>query len=154
MLTRVRRLTTPLTVLLLAAGTALGTVAVAGSAAANQGGVPAIPLNTGQETTGSNTGASGFFSYTVEGAMLCYTLTVRDLSVPATAAHIHLAPRHVAGPIEIPLMVGSETTFEISTCTTPDDPVALAGLLANPRSYYVNVHTPTFPGGEVRGQLK
>ena len=103
MLTRVRRLTTPLAVTLLAGGTALGTVAVASSAAADQGGVPAIPLNTEQETTGSNTGASGFFSYTVQGAMLCYTLTVRDLSVPATAAHIHLAPRHVAGPIEIHL---------------------------------------------------
>jgi hypothetical protein len=153
MLTRVRRLTTPLTVTLLAAGTTLGTVAVAGSAAANQGGVPAIPLNTEQETTGSNTGASGFFSYTVEGAMLCYTLTVRDLSVPATAAHIHFGPRHVAGPIEIHLVVGSGTSFEISACTTPD-PADLAGLLASPRSYYVNVHTPTFPGGEVRGQLK
>jgi hypothetical protein len=154
MLSRVRRLTTPLAVTLLAGGTALGTVAVASSAAANPGGVPAIPLNTEQETTGSNTGASGFFSYTVEGAMLCYTLSVRDLSVPATAAHIHLGPRHVAGPIEIHLMVGSGTTFAISRCTTPDDPADLAGLLANPRSYYVNVHTPTFPGGEVRGQLK
>ena len=154
MLTRVRRLTTPLAVTLLAGGTALGTVAVASSAAANAGGVPAIPLNTEQETTGSNTGASGFFSYSIEGDELCYTLFVRDLSVPATAAHIHLGPRHVAGPVEIPLMVGSGTTFEISTCTTPDDPADLAGLLANPRSYYVNVHTPTFPGGEVRGQLK
>ena len=90
MLTRVRRLTIPLAVTLCAGGTALGTVAVASSAAADQGGVPAIPLNTEQETTGSNTGASGFLSYTIEGAMLCYTLTVRDLSVPVTMAHIHV----------------------------------------------------------------
>ena len=154
MLTRVRRLTTPLAVTLLAGGTALGTVAVASSAAADQGGVPAIPLNTEQETTGSNTGASGFFSYTIEGDELCYTLTVRDLSVPATAAHIHLGPRHVAGPIVIHFTVGSGTTFDGSRMRDPGDPADLAELLANPRSYYVNVHTPTFPGGEVRGQLK
>ena len=122
MLTRVRRLTTPLAVTLLAGGTALGTVAVASSAAADQGGVPAIPLNTEQETTGSNTGASGFFSYTVQGAMLCYTLTVRDLSVPVTAAHIHVGPRHVAGAIVIHLTVGSGTSFETSACTTPAAP--------------------------------
>jgi hypothetical protein len=153
MLTRGRRLTAPLAVSLLAAGTALGTVAVAGSAAAKQGGVPAIPLNTEQETTGSNTGASGFFSYRVDGAMLCYTLTVRDLSVPVTAAHIHVAPRHVPGPVVIPLTVGSGTTFETSTCTTAA-PADLAALQANPRNYYVNVHTSAFPGGEIRGQLK
>lgn len=51
----------------------------AGAATANPGGTPAIPLNTEQETTGSNTGASGFFSYTIEGGELCYTLTARNL---------------------------------------------------------------------------
>ncbi len=30
----------------------------------------------------------------------------------------------------------------------------IAAIVANPRNYYVNVHTPLFPGGEVRGQLK
>jgi hypothetical protein len=153
MLTRVRRLTTPLAITLLAAGTALGTVAVAGSAAADQGGVPAVPLNTEQETTGSNTGASGFFSYTIEGGQLCYTVTVRNLSANAVAAHIHVGPRHVAGPVVIPLVVPLATSFETSGCTTPA-PAVLADLQANPRAYYVNVHTPTFPGGEVRGQLK
>jgi len=101
MLARVRILT-PVAATLLALGTAIGTVAVAGPAAANPGGVPAIPLNTEQETTGSDTGASGFFSYTIQGSQLCYTLEVRGLSLPAVAAHIHKAPRHVAGPIVIP----------------------------------------------------
>jgi CHRD domain len=153
MLSRIRTLTTPAAAALLLAGTALGTVAVAGPAAADAGGVPAIPLNTEQETTGSNTGASGFFSYTIEGSELCYTLTVRDLSADAVAAHIHLAPRHVAGPIVIPLAVAPGTSFELSTCVTVDAQL-LAAVQENPRNYYVNVHTPTFPGGEVRGQLK
>ncbi|HEU4849599.1 MAG TPA: CHRD domain-containing protein [Terrimesophilobacter sp.] len=123
------------------------------AANAVKGGTPAIPLNTEQETTGSNTGASGFFSYTIDGDQLCYTLTARDLSVPAVAAHIHFGPRNVAAPIVIPLMVGAGTDWTVQTCTTAD-----AGLLeavaADPSAYYVNVHTPTFPGGEIRGQLK
>lgn len=153
MLTRIRRLTTPLAVTLLAGGTALGTVAVASSAAADQGGVPAIPLNTEQEVTGSNTGASGFFSYTIDGDELCYTVTVRDLSADAVAAHIHLAPRHVAGPIVIELEVPPERSFTASDCVFVEGSL-LADLQANPKAFYVNVHTPTFPGGEVRGQLK
>ena len=128
-------------------------VGITAPADAKPGGVPAIPLNTEQEVTGSNTGASGFFTYSVDGSELCYTLTARNLSVPASAAHIHLAPRNVAGPVFVPLLVGSGTSWTVDTCTTADSAV-LAAIEASPRSYYVNVHTPTFPGGEIRGQLK
>jgi len=147
MLTRVR----PLAAAAIAAAALAST---AGPAVARPGGTPAIPLNTEQETTGSNTGASGFFSYTIQGTQLCYTLEVRDLSLPAAAAHIHKAPRHVAGPIVIPLpAVPSTTSSEASACVTAAAAL-LADLQANPRAYYVNVHTANFPGGEVRGQLK
>ena len=124
-----------------------------GVANAVKGGVPAIPLNNEQETTGANTGASGFFSYEIEGNQLCYVLEVRDLSQDAVAAHIHLAPRNVAGDVVVPLAIGVGTSWTVDTCTTAD-PALLAAIEENPRSYYVNVHTPTFPGGEVRGQLK
>ena len=53
----------------------------------------------------------------------------------------------------IPLTVGSGTDWTVQACTTAD-PVLLGKVAANPRDYYVNVHTPTFPGGEIRGQLK
>lgn len=124
-----------------------------GAAQANKGGTPAIPLNTEQETTGSNTGASGFLSYEISGGQFCYTLTVRNLSEPAVAAHIHVAPRQVAGPIVIPLVIGSGTEWTVQECTTAS-PTLLDAVTASPRNYYVNVHTPAFPGGEVRGQLK
>jgi hypothetical protein len=136
----------------LGAVVALSSVNLSG-AYAEPGGVPAIPLNNGQETTGANTGASGFFSYTISGSELCYTLSVRNLSAPAIAAHIHIAPRKVAGPILIPLTVGSGTDWTVHACTTAD-PALLVNIAANPGDYYVNVHTPTFPGGEIRGQLK
>jgi hypothetical protein len=33
-------------------------------------------------------------------------------------------------------------------------PAELAAITADPRAYYVNVHTPLWLAGEVRGQLK
>ena len=123
------------------------------------GGVPAIPLNNAQETTGATGGGSGFFSYTVSGSQLCYTLEVRNLTAAPVAAHIHPAPRNIAGPVAVPLATPPGATSSVSGCITAAadgamTPAELAAIVANPRAFYVNVHTPTFPGGEVRGQLK
>ncbi|GAB3170695.1 hypothetical protein GCM10027059_37520 [Myceligenerans halotolerans] len=111
-----------------------------------------VPLNIGQETTDARGGASGSFTYTIAGDTLCYTLTARNLTAPAAAAHVHVGERRVAGPVVVPLTVGAGTTFEVSACVVAD-PALLAAIQDAPRDYYVNVHTPTFPGGEIRGQL-
>jgi CHRD domain len=128
----------------------------AGSAGANS---PAIPLNAEQETTGSTSTGSGFFSYTIEGDQLCYTLEVRDLTMAPFAAHIHIGPRNVAGPIVVGLLTPPAATSTVSECITAVEggdltPAELAAIAADPRNYYVNVHTANWPGGEVRGQLK
>lgn len=115
---------------------------------------PAIPLNGGQETPAPNDfGAHGWFGYEIDGDQLCYTLEVDGLSAPAVAAHIHVAPRNTGGPVVVPLTVVADRDFEVDACTTAD-PVLLAAIEANPRAYYVNVHTSTNPPGEIRGQLK
>ena len=137
-------------------------IAMAAAAAivmAKPGGVPAIPLNNEQETTGAAGGGSGFFSYTVDGATLCYTLEVRDLTVAPFAAHIHPAPRNIAGPVAIPLATPPGATSSVSACITAAEggamtPAELAAVVADPGAFYVNVHTSTYPGGEIRGQLK
>jgi len=126
---------------------------------AKSGGVPAIPLNNEQETTGATGGGSGFFSYTVDGDTLCYVLEVRNLTETPVAAHIHIGPRQVAGPIVVPLATPPGATSSISACIVATEggamtPAELAAIVADPGAYYVNVHTPTYPGGEVRGQLK
>lgn len=128
------------------------TLGGAGAAQAKPPGTPAIPLNNEQETTGATGGAHGFIAYEVVDAdTFCYTLEVDGLTSPAIAAHIHFAPRNVAGGIVIHLDVPAATSFTTADCV--DDPDAEA-VGANPRAYYVNVHTGPFPGGEVRGQLK
>ena len=131
---------------------AIAALAVAGAGTAQ--GAPANPLNTGQETPAPSVGgAHGTFSYEIDGDELCYTLEVTGLSTPAVAAHIHLAPRNVAGPVVVPLLVESATSFEVTACTTADS-LLLDQIEDHPSSYYVNVHTTTNPAGEIRGQLK
>ena len=120
---------------------------------------PAIPLNPEQETHVVDSDASGFFSYTISGDQLCYTLEVRNLTTAPFAAHIHSGARNVAGPIVVPLTTPPAATSTVSACITAMEggvltPAELAAIAAHPRSFYVNVHTTPYPGGEIRGQLK
>lgn len=120
---------------------------------------PAVPLNTGQESDRVTGGGNGSFSYTVDGAELCYVLNVHNLSASPVAAHIHVAPRGVAGPVVVPLATPLAATSSVSGCLTAAEggamtPAELAAIVADPGAHYVNVHTPTYPPGEVRGQLK
>ena len=116
-------------------------------------------MNTEQEAPGATGDASGFFSYTVNGSELCYTIEVRDMTGAPVAAHIHLAPRGVPGPVVVPLAAPPAATSTVSACITASEggamtPAELAAIVANPGAYYVNVHTAVWPAGEVRGQLK
>ncbi|MGW9631403.1 CHRD domain-containing protein [Agromyces sp. NPDC055520] len=151
MITTRRARTAALTLAAIAALTFAG----AGAAQAKPPGTPAIPLNNEQEaqTTGATGGARGFFAYTIDDGEFCYTLEVSGLTTGAVAAHVHLGPRNVAGPVVIPIPVPNSTSFEVSACTMPASTL-LDAITANPKAYYVNVHTPMFPGGEARGQLK
>jgi hypothetical protein len=138
---------------------AAASLLIASAVQAKASGVPAIPLNAEQEAPGAVSDGSGFFAYTVDGSTLCYELTVRDLTGAPVAAHIHIAPRHVPGPVVVPLATPPGATSSTSACITATEdgamtPVELAAIVADPRAYYVNVHTPTWPAGEVRGQLK
>ena len=146
MITKTRTRTAALTL----AAAAASTLAGSGTATA----APAIPLTIGQETPKPDAaGAHGSFSYEIGGGELCYTLDVTGLSTAAVAAHVHLAPRNVPGDVVIPLVIENATSFRVDT-GVPADQSVLDGLAEDPGHYYVNVHTPTFPGGEIRGQLK
>jgi len=126
------------------------------------GGVPAIPLNPEQETGEVDSDASGFFSYTVDGLVLCYTLEVRDLTMAPFGAHIHPGERNVAGPVAVGLLTPPAATSTVSECITAVEGATgpalstaeLAAIVADPGAFYVNVHTDNYPGGEIRGQLK
>ncbi|MGH7176993.1 MAG: CHRD domain-containing protein [Tepidisphaeraceae bacterium] len=101
-----------------------------------------------QETPPNASPASGFADLTVDDVTLDYAFHMEfaGLIAPQTASHIHTAPVGVAGPVTIPVPVGSPSDL-IGVLTATQYANLLAGLL------YINVHSTVFPGGEIRGQF-
>ena len=114
------------------------------------GGIKLSASLTGTSDTqkGDPDGAGQFAARLNPGhTQLCYTLTSAMIAAP-TAAHIHAGQAGKSGPPVVPLQPQAAT----ETCVTIDKAVA-DKILADPDSYYVNVHNAEFPGGAVRGQL-
>jgi hypothetical protein len=83
---------------------------------------------------------------------VCFSITVEDITLPATGAHIHEAPAGEAGDIVVPLVPPDETGTS-SGCVTGVDRPLIKDIIQHPEEYYVNVHTSDFPAGAIRGQL-
>jgi hypothetical protein len=88
----------------------------------------------------------------MEMSQVCYTLTVADILLPATAAHIHVGGADEAGAPVVPLNPPDENGYA-EGCVEDVDPAVLQAIVDNPAGYYVNVHNMDYPDGAVRGQL-
>lgn len=97
--------------------------------------------------------ARGVFAATVTEAgasrSIRWTLTFRNLSGKAVAAHIHKGRPGVAGDVLLALCGPCKTGHTGRAKISKD----LADLLEQGRAY-VNVHTAKNAGGEIRGQLR
>lgn len=82
---------------------------------------------------------------------ICYELHVSGIALPASAAHIHVAPPTAPGPVVVPL-AAPDVSGHASGCVSADRELIKA-IRQNPSAYYVNVHNSEYPGGAVRGQL-
>jgi len=84
-------------------------------------------------------------------AVICFSVTVHGVTLPATGAHIHNGAAGVAGPIVVPLTppgAGGASSDCVNTTR-----ILVAAILDSPAGYYANVHTTDFAAGAVRGQL-
>lgn len=81
-----------------------------------------------------------------------FTITVQNITLPATGAHIHKALAGEPGPVVVGLTPPDASGTSSGTVTGVDQALAV-DIIRNPHLYYVNVHNADFPPGAVRGQL-
>jgi CHRD domain-containing protein len=109
-----------------------------------------VVLSGDQEIPPVTTSASGIGTISV-GADKSVRGSVTVTGVSPTAAHIHEAPAGKSGPIIIPLVKTADNVWSVPEGAKLTDAqyesYKAAGL-------YYNVHSATYRGGEIRGQIK
>ncbi len=106
-------------------------------------------LNSQQETTGSNSSATGhgIFVIDTEANTLSINITIEGLEGTEISAHIH-GPAGI-GETSSPIRTLSDGNVitEVWHYSQPHEAHIIDGKT------YVNVHTTTYPDGEIRGQI-
>ena len=90
------------------------------------------------------------FRFRAGQGQVCYQLAATNLPT-AVAAHIHRGAAGTAGPVVIPLQTPN-AAGTASGCASASRTI-VGSILADPGSFYANVHTNEFPAGAIRGQL-
>lgn len=80
---------------------------------------------------------------------ICYDVRTRLIGRNLAAGHLHFGSPQTAGPVVVPLFAGVTGTSAHGCVAT----AAAADIAKHPGAYYVNVHTPAYPDGAIRGQL-
>lgn len=128
-------------------------------------------LNGYLEVPSISTAGQGSFSATARGSTISYRLRFSGLGSSAMAAHIHFARPDVNGSVVAFLCGGGDKpacpaaggtvtgVIDAADIIGPADRGIAAGEIAELISAmkagatYVNVHTMTYPGGEIRGNV-
>lgn len=105
-------------------------------------------LNGSSEATANPSTASGNATLVFDDYTKKFTVTTTYSGLTATLAHIHKGAVGVSGPV---IFGFTDIASPIVYSSIALDATQEADLKAN--LYYVNVHSSTYPGGEIRGQL-
>ena len=124
-----------------------------------------------QETPAVSTEATGRFTADIDKDSIEYRLTFSDLSDDVLFAHIHFGRRATAGGVSAFLCGGGTApacpqSGAVEGVITAADVIGPDGQGIAPEEFdelvaaieagatYANVHSVTFPAGEIRGQIR
>lgn len=110
----------------------------------------AASLNGAQEMPPNGSTATASGKATVDMATHVLTATLTSTGMAGTAAHIHNGALGSNGPVVFPLTetpAGSGHWSTTVTLTREELHLLMAG------NYYFNIHSATYPNGEIRGQI-
>ena len=117
-----------------------------------------LPMSGLQEVPQRETLAHGWIdaTYNKETKMLDFTIKWQDLTGEPIGSHIHgVAPKGVNAGIKYDFTaLLPKTTAGTFTNSVMVDGTAIKEDSLMLGYYYINLHTPKFPGGEIRGQLE
>ncbi len=109
-----------------------------------------VPLTSAAEVPPNTSAGKGMADVTYDTAskMLTWKTTYSGLSGPATMAHFH-GPAEAGknGPVVVPFKDAASGAEGSATLTDAQAADLMAGKM------YINVHTETNKGGEIRGQV-
>lgn len=103
--------------------------------------------------TNASRGLAVFHVTDVATGTVEFTLVANNLPGNIVAAHIHLAPKGVAGNVVQTLAPTPGEENGVIKKGTFTNPAVVAGLQADASRYYVNVHSTVCGSGVIRGQL-
>ncbi len=78
---------------------------------------------------------------------LGWNIAYSGLTVPPSASHFHHGSVGISGPVKVPIPVSPSPLIGNNILSPADEGLLLAGDM------YINIHTTTFPPGEIRGQV-
>lgn len=109
-----------------------------------------LELTGMQEVPAVTTTASGFGMITIAQDM-SVSGSVTTMGVEGTMAHIHMAATGQNGPVVVPMMKTADNVWSIAASAKLTEVQYQAFKDGN---LYVNVHSASNKGGEIRAQLK
>jgi len=90
----------------------------------------------------------------IQGTQVSFAIAWRNIA-PPTAGHIHMGAAGMNGGVVVPFFGGAlPATIDRITGSVMTSQATVDAILANPAGFYVNLHTPEFPAGAVRDQLR
>ncbi|MBG8552883.1 CHRD domain-containing protein [Hymenobacter guriensis] len=107
-------------------------------------------LDGKQQVPANNSPGTGTFTGTYDKStrVITYNIVFSNMTAAPSAGHFHQGAPGVTGPVSVPFPGLTSPINGTATLSQADGAKLLGG------EFYANLHSPNFPNGELRGDIK